>query len=81
MHCTSLVIYDDDVCFHIYLTCVVSFLSLYTPLVLYNLCIFHTQCLNGSCLVFQLRQATSLSYCDLSSCKVFQDFIVFVRLM
>ena len=68
--------------FH-YLSHMCCFFSFFIQmfLCLYNLSIFYTRCLDGSCLVFQLKWVASLSYCDLSSCKVFQELIVLVILM
>ena len=74
--------YDDDVCVSLFISHVLFVFSLYTHFsYLYNLSIFYTWCLDGSYLVFQLRHATSLSYIDLSSCKVFQELMVLDRFM
>ena len=68
----------DDVCFlHLCLTCVVSFLSLYTCLFLYTTCLcFTLDALMNLVYVFHLKQVASLSCHDLSSCKVFQEFVL-----
>ena len=73
---------DDDVCFSP-LSHMCCFFSLFICMFLnfYNLSIFHTRYFDGYFLVFQLRQVASLSYHDISSCKVFQEFIVLLRLM
>ena len=74
--------YDDDVCVSLFISNVLFLFSPYTHFsCLYNLSIFYTWCLDGSYLVFQLRQIASLSYINLSSCKVFQELIRLDRFM
>ena len=75
-------IYDDDVCFSplSHMCCFFS-LFIHRFLNFCNLYIFHTRCFDGYFLVFQLRQVASLSYCDLFSCKGFQEFILLLRLI
>ena len=70
-------IYHDDVCFSPlpHMCCFFSFF-IHMFLSLYNLSIFHTWCLDGSCLSVSTKTGCSLSCHDLSSCKDFQEFFV-----
>ena len=76
-HCTYFLYIMMMYVFHLYLTCVVSFLSLYTCFLVYITCLyFKLNALMDLVWVFQLRQVASLSCHDLSSCKDFQEFFV-----
>ena len=60
-------------------TCVVSFLSLYTCFFMYTIFYFcfTLRCLDEFCLkCFRKIGCQNLSYNELSSCKVFQEFVL-----
>ena len=72
-------IYDDVCCSSPISLCVVSFLSLYTCYLLYASLYFYftLRCLDEFCLkCFRKTGCQSLSSHKLSSCKVFQEFVL-----
>ena len=76
-------IYDDDVCFSSPTsTCVISFLSLYTCFFMYAILIFVLHMMPWWVLFkcFKKTGCESLSCHELSSCKVFQEFVVWIDL-
>ena len=82
IHCTYFLFYIVDVCFffHLPLSCVVSFLSLYTCFLLFVcnlLFLFHTKMLWWVLFKVSQKYRLSKSTCHkLSSCKVFQEFVL-----
>ena len=72
-------IYDDVCCFSLSSLCVVSFLSLYTRFFMYAILYFcfTLRCLNEFCLkCVRKTGCQNLSCHELSSCKVFQEFVI-----
>ena len=72
-------IYDDVCYFSPICQCVVSFLSLYTCFSMYAIFYFcfTIRCLNEFCLkCFRKTGCQNLSCHELSSCKVFQEFVL-----
>ena len=72
-------IYDDVCCYSPISPCVVSFLSLYTCFFMYVIFYFcfKLRCLNKFCLkCFRKTSCQNLLCHELSSCKVFQEFVL-----
>ena len=81
IHCTYLLIYiyDDVCCYSPISPCVVSFLSLYTCFFMYAIFYFcfTLRCLDEFCLkCFRKTSCQNLLCHELSSCKVFQEFVL-----
>ena len=77
-------IYYDDVCFSSStFTCVVSFLSLFTCFFMYSIFIYVSHMIPWWVLFkcFGKKGYESLSCHELSSCKVFQEFVVGIDLL
>ena len=72
-------IYVDVCCFSSIFLCIVSSLSLYTCFFMYAILYFYftLRCLNEFCLkCFRKTGCENLSCHELSSCKVFQEFVL-----
>ena len=76
-HCTSFIYIMMMYVFHLYLTCVVSFLSLYTCFLVYITCLYFTlDALMDLVWVFQLRQVVVFHVMISLLAKIFKNSLL-----